>query len=87
MSAQTTVNQPVKRLHTGWIGASILVIAAIVASIALAGALLLSAGTPTTTVAAPTFDAPNFRQEEREFRVLPAFDAPGFRAEEKEPLR
>ena len=87
MSAQTTVNQPVRRLRAGWIGASILATAAIVASLALAAVVLFSANAPTTTVAAPTFDAPNFRQEERDFRVHPVFDAPGFRAEEKEPLR
>jgi hypothetical protein len=83
MSAQTTVNQPLKGLHNRWLGASILAGAAIIAGLALAVALLGSVGKPVATESAPAFDAPAFRAEERAFQVLPVFDAPAFRAGER----
>jgi hypothetical protein len=82
MSAQTTVNPPLKGLQNDWLGALILAGAAIIAGLALAAALLGSAGKPMTE-SAPAFDAPAFRAEERAFQVLPVFDAPAFRAGER----
>ena len=80
MSAQTTVTSPSTGLHLGLLGAAIIAVAGLIVALALAVALLQAAFAPA---AAPAFDAPGFRAEERALQVLPAFDAPAFRTEER----
>ncbi|HEX5014331.1 MAG TPA: hypothetical protein VFV72_09255 [Candidatus Limnocylindrales bacterium] len=81
MSAQSTISQRMSGVHTGPNWAALAIAATTV--LGLAAALLFGSSLTAMSQAAPAFDAPAFRAEERNLVISPAFDGPGFRAEER----
>jgi hypothetical protein len=83
MSARTGIHEPGFRIrHLGPIQAGLIVAIAIAGSLGLALVARPAAGQGAALVA-PTFDAVQFRADEKLPLVAPTFDAVQFRADEK----
>ena len=83
MSALTTISRRTSRLAGGQVVLLLIGIPALIATVAIAVALQPMRS--SHTVAAPAFDAVQFRAEERQ-DLIPVFNAVDFRAGERQQL-
>lgn len=89
MAVQTAITRPVGTVRVGLLGIVLIAAAAFSVGIELgAGNWLTPAPrAEAITQAAPAFDGPGFRLDEKVplSQAAPIFDAPGFRLQEKQP--